>query len=162
MCKSWINIALVALAMGGNMFAYGAAPAASERLATAEAARPSDDEINASLIESAAVAKQYVDDVDKGEYALSWSKSDPIFQKTITQKEWKTYLGNVRHRFGKVISRKMKDQRTAWDPKGLPEGAYMVVIYDTSFQNQPNIEELLTLRKGPDNQWRVLTYEMKK
>jgi hypothetical protein len=152
----------MALAMGGNLFLYGAAPAAASRTATQnEASEQSDDTQNASLIASASAAKNYVDALDRGEYAQSWSGSDPIFQKTISQEEWKNYLERVRKQLGKTVSRKMKHQGQAWNPKGLPEGAYMVVSYDTSFQNLPNIEELITLRQGPDQKWRVLTYEIK-
>lgn len=162
MSKLWMKIALIALAMGGNMFVDAAAPAVNENATQPKIEQPTKEELNASLIESAAVAKQYVDSIDQGEYAQSWSKSDPILEKIVTQDEWKRILENIRQKFGKVVSRKVNYQRPAWNPPGLPAGAYMVVMYDTSFQNKPNIHELVTLRKGEDNKWRVLTYEVKK
>lgn len=151
----------LALVMGGTAaLGFAAAPAVTEKDAGQEATQKEEE--NSSLIESAQVAKDYVDGVDKGEYDQSWSKSDTVFQNTIPQNEWKDFLTELRKRTGKVVSRRLKDQNPAWNPRGLPEGAYMVIIYNTSFQNLPNVEELLTLRKGPDKKWRVLTYEVKK
>jgi uncharacterized cupin superfamily protein len=46
------------------------------------------------------------------------------------------------------------------NPHGLPRGAYMVVEYNTSFENAPASGELLTLRQGTDGKWRVLTYQV--
>jgi Protein of unknown function (DUF4019) len=114
----------------------------------------------AGMIESAQVAQDYVDGLDGEQYAQSWTKGDQIFQHTISKEEWTKALNLSRKPLGKVKSRKLKDQRPAWDPHGLPRGAYMVVEYDTSFENAPSSGELLTLRKGSDGKWRVLTYQV--
>lgn len=112
------------------------------------------------MLESAQVANDYVDTIDKGNYAQSWTKGDQIFQHTITKEEWTKALNQSRKPLGKVISRKVKDQRPAMNPQGLPRGAYMVVEYDTSFEKAPLSGELLTLRRGSDGTWRVLTYQV--
>lgn len=122
--------------------------------------KENQSQIAAWMIESTQVAKDYVDGLDKGQYAQSWSKGDSLFQHTISQEEWAQALTFSRKRLGKMISRKLKDQRPAKDPHGLPKGAYMVVEYDTSFENASNSGELLTLRRGSDGKWRVLTYQV--
>ncbi len=112
------------------------------------------------MIEAAQAAKDYVETIDKGLYAQSWSRGDSLFQQTISQKEWATALQGARKPLGKVLSRTLKDQRPAWDPRGLPKGPYMVIEYNTSFEKAPQSGELLTLRMGPDGRWRVLTYQV--
>ena len=112
------------------------------------------------LIESAKVANDYVNMLDQGQYVQSWTKGDQIFQHTINKEEWTKALNDNRKPLGKVKSRKLKDQRPAMNPQGLPRGAYMVVEYDTSFEQAPNSGELLTLRRGSDGVWRVLTYQV--
>lgn len=112
------------------------------------------------IIESAAVAKKYVEDLDKGLYSQSWVEGDKLFQSTIDEKDWTLALEGSRKLLGKVQSRNLKDQRIAWNPKGLPPGAYMVVIYNTAFEKSPAATELVTLRLGSDNKWRVLTYQV--
>lgn len=118
------------------------------------------DEWAGWMIEAAQVAKDYVEGLDKGQYAASWTKGDSLFQRTITQKEWVTALNLARKRLGGVKSRTLKDERPAIDPKGLPKGPYMVVEYNTSFERAPDSGELLTMRRGSDGIWRVLTYQV--
>ena len=117
-------------------------------------------QLNAWMIEAAQAAKEYVDLLDKGQYAQSWSVGDPLFQRVISQPEWTKALQIARSRLGNVVSRTVKDQRPAFDPKGLPKGPYMVVEYNTSFGQAPQSGELLTLRLGPDSKWRVVTYQV--
>ena len=116
--------------------------------------------MGAWIIESSQVAKNYVVGLDNKQYAESWTKGDQLFQHTITQQEWEKALSDNRTKLGKVNSRTLKRQIPAWDPKGLPKGVYMVVEYNTSFENAPNSGELLTLRLGTDDKWRVLTYQV--
>ena len=66
----------------------------------------------------------------------------------------------TRQRLGNTKTRLLKDQRLAHDPKGLPEGAYMIIEYDTSFEHVPNSAELLTLMREPTGLWKVLTYQV--
>ncbi len=117
-------------------------------------------QMSAWMIEASQVAKDYVDGIDKGQYAQSWAKGDPLFQQTISQGEWANALNLSRKNLGKVNSRTLKIQAPAWDPQGLPKGAYMVVEFNTSFEKAPKSVELLTLRRGPDGHWRVLTYQV--
>lgn len=118
------------------------------------------DEMPEWMLESAQVAKDYVTSLDNGQYTQSWTKGDQLFQHTITQDEWTKALNSSRKGLGRVKSRTLKIQRPAWNPKGLPRGPYMVVEFETSFENAPESGELLTLRRGTDGKWRVLTYQV--
>lgn len=144
----------------------GAAAATTVKGATSStASKPSTpeddaDKIGAWMIEAGQAAKEYVEGLDKGDYAQSWSKGDKLFQKTISQREWESALGISRKPLGKVKTRTLKDQRPAWDPNGLPKGPYMVIEYSTSFEKAPKSVELVTLRKDADGNWRVLTYQV--
>lgn len=112
------------------------------------------------MVESGQVAKDYVDGLDREQYLQSWGKGDQLFQNIFTNEEWAKLLSQSRKILGKIHSRKLKSQRPAMDPHGLPKGAYMVVEYDTSFEKAPVSGELLTLRLGADGKWRVLTYQV--
>jgi len=126
----------------------------------AQSAAQQDKQVEEWKVETAQTGKNYVEGLDKGNYAQSWTQGDQIFQHTITQKEWERALNDSRKKLGGVKSRALKDQKIAWDPQGLPKGAYMVVEYDTSFDNAPNSGEILTMRRGSDGKWRVLTYQV--
>lgn len=168
MKKIFYLISLFSLGVGMNTPFFLQAQTSTTSLKTEEKTTPTATKTDSQkqekeaawVIESAQVAKDYVEGLDKGEYEQSWTKADQLFQHTITQKEWVTALNENRKNLGKVKSRTLKDQRIAWNPHNLPKGAYMVVEYNTSFENTPNSGELLTLRHDPDGKWRVLTYQV--
>jgi len=113
-----------------------------------------DEQEKASLL----VANNWIKLVDERRYADSWSQASPVFQMTIPQKEWVSYLDSIRKPLGAVKARTVADQRPAMNPVGLAAGDYMVIVYDTTFTNSSHADELLTLSLGNDGKWRVLTY----
>lgn len=131
--------------------------------ATRDVVPPKDTlspQLSAAMIESANAAQEFVKLLDEGKYSQSWSQGSSIFQKTIGQAEWTQALNLARKPLGKVKARTVKKQLPAWDPEGLPKGAYMVVEYNTSFENAPNSGELLTLMQERNGTWKVLTYQV--
>ncbi len=117
-------------------------------------------QIAAWMIEALDVARNFTNHINTGNYAQTWMEGDPIFQKVVSQNEWVTALQLVRSKTGAPTSRTLKDEKVAFNPNGLPAGAYMVVEFNTSFEKIPNSGELLTLRRGDDGKWRVLTYQV--
>lgn len=167
--KLWMTALLICgLAYQGieaQSFEYGNSLATNEPLLAAVAATDvtntrNPPEMAGWKIEAAQAAQDYVNLLDQGRYGESWDRGSVLFQHTISKKEWNTALTLARKRLGPVRSRTLKDERPAWDPKGLPKGPYMVVEYNTSFQRAPNSGELLTLRRDEDGKWKVLTYKV--
>jgi len=105
-------------------------------------------------------ATQWLQAVDKGEYAKSWESGSFTFKLTISQKHWNQLMKAIREPLGPVVSRELLEQRPAVDPKGLPKGQYMVVFFNTKFQKKDDAHELVTLVQETDGQWRVLTYQV--
>jgi len=110
---------------------------------------------------SAAAAKEWLELVDKGDYSSSWQTASPRLQLTLPKDQWDQYMKNIRGSLGEVKSREIARQQPAQDPQGLPAGAYMVILYQTSFAGKDNVPELVTLSQGYDGKWRVLTYFIK-
>ncbi len=128
---------------------------------TMETSQPSEKDLseqNLNLTESALAAQEWLKAVDAHEYGKSWDLGSAVFKLTISREEWTTAMKAMREPLGNVISRKVVDQRTAANPQGLPAGEYIVLFYSTSFSNRSKANELLTLVKEKDGQWRVLTY----
>lgn len=120
----------------------------------------SNEDMPAWMLESSKAAQDYLADLDNGRYDQTWKISDQLFQHTITQNEWTHALNSNRKILGRVKSRALKLQEPKWNPKGLPMGPYMVIEYETNFENAPQAKELLTLRRGTDGKWRILTYQV--
>jgi hypothetical protein len=96
---------------------------------------------------------------DSGKYGESWDAGGSTFKMTISRKEWIQAMEALRKPLGEVKSRKIIDIGNAENPRGLPEGEYMVYFYDTQFSNPGKNQELLTLSLERDGQWRLLTYQ---
>lgn len=112
----------------------------------------------ANLQATAIAADRWLKLMDAGDYGSSWDTGSNIFRFTIKRNEWIEAETKLRKPFGQLISRKLMEQRPAKNPRGLPEGDYMVLYYKSSFTNRPDISELITMVLSTDGQWKVLTY----
>lgn len=124
---------------------------------------PSQDNVHpvpAWMLEAAEAARKELHLIDQGQYKESWLKGDELFQKITSKEEWIHILKDMREPLGTVKQRALKRETPAYDPKGLPDGEYMIIEYLTSFEKGAQAEERMTLRRGSDSQWRMLTYRL--
>ena len=57
-----------------------------------------------------------------------------------------------------MISRKLKGAQYETSLPGAPDGEYVVIQYDTSFENKQSAVETITPTLDKDGQWRVSGY----
>lgn len=139
------------------MLLSGSAQAATAQSAIKTAAQPADQDETDAL----KAAEQWLSEVDQGNFTQSWEHGSMVFKLTMPRGEWDKYLRTARKPLGRTISRVAQVIRPAEDPKGLPKGKYMVVVFKTEFEGRPNANELVTLFYETDKQWRPLTYNFK-
>lgn len=108
--------------------------------------------------DSAKAAQEWLAIVDKGNFADSWENGSVVMKLRIPKNTWVTLLEAMHKGKGNTIERKILEQRPAVDPKGLPQGEYMVIVYNTKFSNKADAKELVTLVLESSGQWKVLTY----
>ena len=113
-------------------------------------AKPEDD--------AEAAAKTWLELVDGGSYEASWDQAAKLFQGAITKEQWKQTAGGVRAPLGPVVSRKVKSRKYAEKLPGAPDGKYVVIQFDTVFQNKSSAVETVTPMLDPDGVWRVSGY----
>ena len=111
------------------------------------------------LTDNAQAANAWLKLIDEGKFGESWDAGSKTFQLTIKRDEWIKAEEKLRKPLGTVVSRKLLQQLPKENPKGLPAGYYMVLIYETDFSNRPKANELLTMVLESDKQWRTLTYQ---
>jgi len=99
--------------------------------------------------------------VDDGKYDESWKQSGKLFQTAVNQAAWSKQLDTVRGSLGKVSSRSVKSTQYATSLPGAPDGEYVVVQYDTSFEMKRTAVETITPMKEADGSWRVSGYFIK-
>jgi hypothetical protein len=98
---------------------------------------------------------------DSGKYADSWQEASQPFKAAVTKEQWQGALHGVRDPLGKVLSRKLKSATYTKTLPGAPDGEYVVIQYETSFENKQSAVETVTPMLDKDGKWRVSGYFIK-
>jgi len=106
-------------------------------------------------------AEIWVTLVDEGRYADSWSEAAGYFKGAVKQEKWQETLQAVRKPLGKVISREVKSKSYQTSLPGAPDGEYVVIRFETSFENKKSAVETVTPMMDKDGKWRVSGYFIK-
>jgi len=108
-----------------------------------------------------AVAEKWLTMVDEGKYAESWKEAAEYFKAVVKQEPWEQSLQAVRKPLGKLISRKVKSANYKTSLPGAPDGEYVVIEFETSFENKKTGIETVTPMMDKDGKWRVSGYYIK-
>lgn len=110
--------------------------------------------------EKAAVtsAQKWLGLIDAGQYGESWKEASPMFRAAVSQQQWEQQLHAVRKPLGELVSRQVKDKKYATSLPGAPDGEYVVMQFDTSFQNKKSAVETVTAKLDKDGTWRMAGY----
>jgi hypothetical protein len=99
--------------------------------------------------------------VDSGTYAESWKEAASFFRGAASEEDWKKAMAGARGPLGKLVSRKVKSRTYAESLPGAPDGKYVVIQFDASFENKKTAVETVTPMQEPDGSWRVSGYFIK-
>ncbi len=99
--------------------------------------------------------------VDSGKYADSWQEASQLFKAAVTKEQWQGKLRASRDPFGKMVSRKLKSATYAKTLPGAPDGEYVVIQYESSFEHKQSAVETVTPMLDKDGAWRVSGYYIK-
>lgn len=101
-------------------------------------------------------AEQWLALTDNNEYDESWDNAANFFKSSISQESWDTALKKVRQPLGKLIKRTLLNVQYMTQLPQAPSGEYVVIQYQTSFENASVIE---TITPMLDNgSWKVSGY----
>ena len=99
--------------------------------------------------------------VDEGNYTESWNEASGYFKNAITREQWEQTVQGVRGPLGKTVSRTLKSMKYTTTLPGAPDGAYVVIQFDSSFTNKKTAVETITPMLDKDGMWRVSGYYIK-
>ena len=105
-----------------------------------------------------AAAQAWLKLVDDGKYAASWDETAEYFRNAVPKDKWQQQIQSVRKPLGKVVSRKLKSTRYLTALPGAPDGQYVVVQFDASFEKKKVAVETVTPMLDADATWRVSGY----
>ena len=126
------------------------------------------------------VAEKWLGLVDEGRYAEGWNQAAAYFKTGVTKQKWIASIKPIRAPLGAVKSRKSLSTRFVTISLGvgvttplgsvrpkslrniLPNHRYVVIQYQTSFENKPEAAETIKLMKDKDGKWRGSGYNVLK
>ncbi len=132
--------------------------AAAGALLLAVAALRADEASDKAAEKAEQAAQVWLGSLDAGGYAECWKQASSLFQSKVTEEQWKTAARNARGPYGKVLSRKLKSARFERTLPYAPDGEYVVIQYETSFENKKDGVETVTPMKEKDGVWKVSGY----
>ena len=99
--------------------------------------------------------------VDQGKYGESWDIAAKAFQTAVKREGWEQAAAAARSPLGKLISRKQKSATFATSLPGAPDGKYVVIQFDSSFEHKKEAVETVTPMQESDGSWKVSGYYIK-
>ncbi|SFA74895.1 Protein of unknown function [Collimonas sp. OK607] len=113
----------------------------------------------AELIKQAqAAATSWVSLTDAGKYGESWERAGTFFKTGIAKNTWETGIRSLRAPLGSVKTRELKSTEYATTLPGAPDGEYVVIQYETQFENKKSAVETITPMREKDGSWKVSGY----
>ena len=113
--------------------------------------------------EAAAVsaAEKWLATVDVGLYTASWKEASEFFRNAVKPEQWEQAMHVSRKPLGKLISRKVQSKTYKTSLPGAPDGEYVIIQFETSFENKKIAIETVTPMMDKDGNWRVSGYYIK-
>jgi hypothetical protein len=98
---------------------------------------------------------------DGGRYGESWDAAASMFKAAVSKADWDKALKAVRAPLGALKARKVKSATFTTSLPGVPDGEYVVIQYDSQFENKAAAVETVTPIREKDGSWRVSGYFIK-
>lgn len=118
------------------------------------AARAQDE----ATSEARASAKEWLGLLDDHEYEKAWQAAGTLLQAAVTPEEWSTKMSVTLGPMGKADSRAARSSEYSTTMPGAPDGEWVVVKFDTTFEKKQRALETVIMRKESDGTWKVSGY----
>jgi hypothetical protein len=99
--------------------------------------------------------------VDEGNYAESWNQAAGFFKNAVTKDQWLNSMKAFRIPLGNMVVRKLKSKQYTKTLPGAPDGEYVVIQYETTFEKKQSAIETVTPMLDKDGKWKVSGYFIK-
>ena len=108
-----------------------------------------------------AAAKSWLALADAGEYSQTWDQAAGAFQAAVSKPSWQSAVKGARSPLGSLKSRAIKSATFTRSLPGAPDGEYVVIQYESRFENNEAAIETVTPLREKDGSWKVSGYFIK-
>jgi hypothetical protein len=84
-----------------------------------------------------------------------------LFKAAVPKEQWQSMVKAVRAPLGKVVARKLKSKQYTKTLPGAPDGEYVVIQYETTFEKKQSAIETVTPMLDKGGKWGVAGYYIK-
>jgi hypothetical protein len=134
--------------------ANAAASGAAGSTSSAQAGKPSTEAATTA-------AESWLALVDAAKYRESWQAAAPLLQSAISAEDWSSAAGKARAPFGKLLSRQVRSAVYRTALPGAPQGKFVIIQFDSAFEQKASAVETVTPMQGEDGSWKVSGYFIK-
>jgi Protein of unknown function (DUF4019) len=106
-------------------------------------------------------AESWLSLIDSAKYGDSWQEAASMFKGAVTKEKWQDMARSAREPLGKVQSRKLGHATYSKSMPGVPDGDYVALQFDSSFEHKQSATETVSTMLDKDGQWRVVGYFIK-
>ena len=114
-----------------------------------------------AIAQAQAAARSWLGLTDSAKYGQSWDDAASLFRAAVTKGDWEKAVKSVRSPLGALKVRKLKSATFARTLPGAPDGEYVVIQFDSQFENKAAAIETITPMKDKDGAFRVSGYYVK-
>ncbi len=115
------------------------------------AAEKADPKVSAAIL----AAEEFLGLVDAGQYERSWDATSDLFRSQVPKGTWVEQISRVRPQFGKTLRRTLQSAKPMTSAPGVPDGEYVLLVYQTRFEKKQDAIETITPSLDMDETWRV-------
>lgn len=98
--------------------------------------------------------------VDEGKYSDSWKAAALHLRTIVTAEHWEAALIDFRKQLGNVHSRSLRFKKNSTSMYEL-SGEYVVIQYETKFEDRISAMETITVMLEKDGTWKVSGYDLR-
>lgn len=106
-------------------------------------------------------ARAWLDLVDSGQYGASWDQAASAFQLSVSRPAWESRIRSLRAPLGPVRARTLKWANYTETLPTLLSGQYVVLEYETRFENRASAAETVTPVQDENGTWKVSGYYLR-
>ena len=111
-----------------------------------------------AITQARTAAQSWLAQLDAGGYGETWEAAGELLQGAVSKKEWSAKIAATLGPMGAVDTRTDQSGEFVTTLPGAPDGEYVVLKFDTSFENKQKAVETVILRRESDGLWRVSGY----
>jgi hypothetical protein len=121
-------------------------------------ALPMSGDDSVAVAKAQAAAKSWLVLTDGAKYGPSWDDASSLFKAAVQRADWERSIKGVRSPLGALKNRKVKSATFARTLPGAPDGEYVVLVFESEFENKAAAVETVTPMLDKDGTWRVSGY----